>query len=54
MSVLWKKIEFYKGEGDHEAMIIEAGVLDGTVSHPVSSVSGMVGQGMGRPPSPIS
>ena len=37
MSVLWKNIEFYKGESDHEVMITAAGSLEGTLSHPVDS-----------------
>ena len=39
MSVLWKKIEFFKGESDCEAIIIAGGGLDGTVSHPVGNFS---------------
>ena len=39
MSVLWKKIEFFKGESDCKAIIIAGGGLDGTVSHPVGNFS---------------
>ena len=37
MSVLWKNIEFYKGESDREVMITAAGGLEGTLSHPQDS-----------------
>ena len=43
MSVLWKKIEFFKGESDYEAIIIAGGDLDGTVSHPVGNFSWLWG-----------
>ena len=43
MSVLWKKIEFFKGESDYEAIIIAGGGLDGTVSHPVGNFSWLWG-----------
>ena len=36
MSGLLKKIEFYKGESDHEQMVIAAGILGGAVSSPAS------------------
>ena len=50
MSVLWKKIEFYKGESDREVMIIGARSLEGTVSHPVGRVSDYRGTGDGETP----
>ena len=45
MSVLWKKIEFFKVESDYEAIIIAGGGLDGTVSHPVGNFSCLWGTG---------